>query len=284
MTQQLPDFIEWRARDLASRVNSQDLTAVQVTQAALDRIAWANPLLNAFIDIDHVAVLKQAAAVDLKIQQGARLPLAGVPFSVKDNLWVAGRPATYGSKLYADHVAPRDSWSVEQLKKQEAICIGMTNTPEFACKGATKNPLHGITRNPWNLNLTPGGSSGGAVAGVAAGLVPPVRVRLRLRPPRRPRRRFFGPPGTWAPFCCSPDAAPVGCSGTEAPALISLMLLARFLTWIAHPRRQSCPPHALSSRSSATGNRFPRCPNRYRVYDLWRGPMPFLALRISPCS
>ena len=172
MTQQLPDFIEWRARDLASRVNSQDLTAVQVTQAALDRIAWANPLLNAFIDIDHVAVLKQAAAVDLKIQQGARLPLAGVPFSVKDNLWVAGRPAPYGSKLYADHVAPRDSWSVEQLKKQEAICIGMTNTPEFACKGATKNPLHGITRNPWNLNLTPGGSSGGAVAGVAAGLVP----------------------------------------------------------------------------------------------------------------
>ncbi len=172
MTQQLPDFIEWRARDLASRVNSQDLTAVQVTQAALDRIAWANPLLNAFIDIDHAAALKQAAAVDLKIQQGARLPLAGVPFSVKDNLWVAGRPATYGSKLYADHIAPRDSWSVEQLKKQGAICIGMTNTPEFACKGATENPLHGITRNPWNLNLTPGGSSGGAVAGVAAGLVP----------------------------------------------------------------------------------------------------------------
>lgn len=117
----------------------------------------------------------------------------------------------------------------------------------------------------------------------AAGLVPPVRVRLRLRPPRRPRRRFFGPPGTWAPFCCSPDVAPFGCSGTEAPALISLMLLARFLTGIAHPRRRRCPPHALSSRSSATGRRFPCCPNRYRVYDLWRGPMPFLALRISPC-
>ena len=117
----------------------------------------------------------------------------------------------------------------------------------------------------------------------AVGLVPPMRVRLRLRPPRRPRRRFFGPPGTWAPFCSSPDVAPFGCSGTEAPALISLMLLARFLTWIAHPRRRRCPPHALSSRSSATGHRFPCCPNRYRVYDLWRGPMPFLALRISPC-
>ena len=70
----------------------------------------------------------------------ARLPLAGVPFSVKDNLWVAGRPATYGSKLYADHMAPRDSWSVERLKKLGAICIGITNTPEFACKGATENP------------------------------------------------------------------------------------------------------------------------------------------------
>ncbi|NQW85412.1 MAG: amidase [Alcaligenaceae bacterium] len=172
MAQQLPDFIDWRARDLASSVNSQDLTAVQVTQAALARIAWANPLLNAFTDIDHVSALKQAAAVDLKIQQGARLPLAGVPFSVKDNLWVAGRPATYGSKFFADHIAPRDSWSVEQLKKQGAICVGITNTPEFASKGVTQNPLHGTTRNPWDLDLTPGGSSGGAVAGVAAGLVP----------------------------------------------------------------------------------------------------------------
>ena len=85
---------------------------------------------------------------------------------------MAGRPATYGSKLYADHIAPRDSWSVEQLKSKGAICLGMTNSPEFACKGVTENPLHGYTRNPWDTTLTPGGSSGGAVAGVAAGLTP----------------------------------------------------------------------------------------------------------------
>ena len=136
MTQQLPDFIEWRARDLASRVNSQDLTAVQVTQAALARIVWANPLLNAFIDIDHASALKQATAVDLKIQQGARLPLAGVPFSVKDNLWVAGRPATYGSKLYADHLA--------------AINGGVRpNVVNLAIDGETSNSFtHGAGRVP----------------------------------------------------------------------------------------------------------------------------------------
>ncbi len=124
------------------------------------------------IDIDEEGALKQAAAVDQKIGQGARLPLVGVPFTTKDNLWVASRPATYGSKLYADHIAVRDSWSVEQLKKNGAICIGITNTPEFACKGITENPLHGITRNPRDLTLTPRGSSGGAMASVAAGLVP----------------------------------------------------------------------------------------------------------------
>ncbi len=168
----LPNFAEWRARDLAHHVNTRQITAVEVTQAALARIAWANPLLNALIDIDQEGALKQAAAIDARVAQGARLPLAGVPFTVKDNLWVAGRAATYGSNLYADHIAPKDSWSVEHLKLQGAICIGITNTPEFACKGVTENPLHGYTRNPWDTTLTPGGSSGGAVAGVAAGLTP----------------------------------------------------------------------------------------------------------------
>lgn len=140
MTKQLPDFIEWRARDLATRVNRQHLTAVQVTQAALEHIAWANLLLNAFIDIDHPSALKQAAGVDLKIQQGARLPLAGVPFSVKDNLWVAGRPATYGSKLYADHIAPRDSWSVEQLKNKGPFVLASQTRPSLRAKVPRKIP------------------------------------------------------------------------------------------------------------------------------------------------
>ena len=172
MTKPLPNFADWRCRDLAHSVNTRQRTAVQVTEAALARVAWANPLLNALIDVDQEGALKQAVAVDQKIAQGAWLPLAGVPFTTKDNLWVAGRPATYGSKLYADHIASRDSWAVEQLKKNGAICIGITNTPEFACKGVTENPLHGITRNPWDTTLSPGGSSGGAVASVAAGLVP----------------------------------------------------------------------------------------------------------------
>jgi aspartyl-tRNA(Asn)/glutamyl-tRNA(Gln) amidotransferase subunit A len=100
----------------------------------------------------------------------ARGALDGVPITIKDSLFVADLRATWGSRLYADHVPQTDEMPVARLREAGAIILGKTNVPEFTVQGYTDNPLFGPTRNPWNTDLTPGGSSGGAVAAVAAGL------------------------------------------------------------------------------------------------------------------
>lgn len=160
------------ARALAEQVQRHNLSAVEIAQAMCDRIARLEPALNAFADFDPAVPLAAARAVDQRLAAGEVLPLAGVPFTVKDNLWLGGRPATFGSRVFADFVAPRDSWCVARLQALGAVPLGVTNCSEFACKGITATPLHGETRNPWDLARTPGGSSGGAVAAVAAGLGP----------------------------------------------------------------------------------------------------------------
>ena len=164
------DFHRASARELARRVQSREVSALEVAQLQCDRIARLEPLLNAFADFDPELPLAAARQVDARLAAGESLPLAGVPFTVKDNLWLAGRPATFGSRVFADFVAPRDSWCVARLRALGAVPLGVTNCSEFACKGITASPLHGTTRNPWDLQRTPGGSSGGAVAAVASGL------------------------------------------------------------------------------------------------------------------
>ena len=162
----------WTARHLAARVNARALSATEVAQDLVGRVARLQPRLNAFADFDPAVPLAAARAVDARLTAGAHLPLAGVPFTVKDNLWLGGRPATFGSKVFEDFVAPRDSWCVARLRALGAVPLGVTNCSEFACKGITATPLHGETRNPWDPERTTGGSSGGAVAAVAAGLGP----------------------------------------------------------------------------------------------------------------
>lgn len=160
------------ARSLAACVQARERSAVEVAQAMCQRVARLEPQLNAFADFDPALPLAAAAEVDRRLAAGESLPLAGVPFTVKDNLWLGGRPASFGSRVFADFVAPRDAWCVARLRALGAVPLGMTNCSEFACKGITATPLHGETRNPWDLQRTPGGSSGGAVAAVAAGLGP----------------------------------------------------------------------------------------------------------------
>ena len=174
------------ARSLAARVQARELSAVEVAQAMCDRVQRLQPLLNAFADFDPALPLAAAAEVDRRLAAGESLPLAGVPFTVKDNLWLGGRPASFGSRLFADFVAPRDSWCVARMRALGAVPLGMTNCSEFACKGITATPLHGETRNPWDLERTPGGSSGGAVAAVAAGLGPLALVTDAGGSTRRP--------------------------------------------------------------------------------------------------
>lgn len=137
------------ARALAQRVTARECSAVEVARTMCDRVAKIEPQLNAFADFDPEVPLAAARHVDQRLAAGESLPLAGVPFTVKDNLWLGGRPATFGSRLFADFVSPRDSWCVARLRTLGAVPLGVTNCSEFACKGITSTPLHGDTRNPW---------------------------------------------------------------------------------------------------------------------------------------
>ncbi|GAA5232414.1 amidase [Verticiella sediminum] len=157
-------------RELAEEVASGRTRAVDVAAHFVDRVAGLNPALNAIVRFDRQRVLEEAAAVDRRVADGAALPLAGVPFTVKDNLWVEGYRIAQGSRLFEDFVAPRDAWVVARLRELGGVMLGITNCPEFACKGVTNSPLHGATRHPLDPRLTPGGSSGGAVAALAQGL------------------------------------------------------------------------------------------------------------------
>ncbi|MCQ4314353.1 amidase [Pseudomonas stutzeri] len=158
------------ALKLAARVRSGETRAVAIAERQLARIAALNPSLNAVVQVDAVDVRRQAALIDTRCAAGEDLPLAGVPVTIKDNLWLQGQISTCGSWLYRNHCAPRDSWAVARLRQAGALLVGVSNCSEFACKGVTDNRVYGATCNPWDLARTPGGSSGGAAAAVAAGL------------------------------------------------------------------------------------------------------------------
>jgi aspartyl-tRNA(Asn)/glutamyl-tRNA(Gln) amidotransferase subunit A len=160
----------WTARDCAQRVNARELSAVEVARHFIERVVQLNPALNAIVQFDANAVIAEARRVDERLSAGESLPMAGVPVTIKDNLWVEGRTVTQGSRLFADFIAPRDAWAVARLRELGAVVLGITNCSEFACKGVTENLVYGPTRHPMNKTLTPGGSSGGAVSALAAGL------------------------------------------------------------------------------------------------------------------
>jgi aspartyl-tRNA(Asn)/glutamyl-tRNA(Gln) amidotransferase subunit A len=158
------------ARECARRVQARELSAVEVADHFATRVRHLNPSLNALVRFDADAVIAEAQHVDRRLAAGESLPMAGVPVTIKDNLWVEGRTVTQGSRLFADFIAPRDAWAVARLRRLGAVVLGLSNCSEFACKGVTDNLLHGATRHPLGPSLTPGGSSGGAAAAMAAGL------------------------------------------------------------------------------------------------------------------
>jgi len=162
------------AAALAAAIKRKALSPVEVVRAVLDRIERVNPRLNAFVTLTPEQALKDARVAERAVgKKGARLgPLHGVPFSTKDLVITKGIRTTFGTRLYADNVPGEDAPMVERMKAAGAIQLGKTNTPTFGWIGATHNLVFGITRNPWNLDRTPGGSSGGASAAVAAGLGP----------------------------------------------------------------------------------------------------------------
>jgi len=168
------DFRTESVIDLAARVRRGEVSAVALTEHALGRIAAINPVVNAFVAVDEDRARAAAEAVDRTVATGGDPgPLAGVPLGVKDLEDATGHVTTQGSAAYADRPpATGDSALVARLVAAGCIVIGKTNTPELGWKADTENPLFGATCNPWNLDHTPGGSSGGSAAAIASGMVP----------------------------------------------------------------------------------------------------------------
>jgi len=168
------DFRVESVVDLAAQVRSGSLTASELVDHALARIAADNPTINAFVAVDGARARAAAEAVDATVAAGGDPgPLAGIPLGVKDLEDAAGYVTTHGSAAYADSApATADSTLVARLVAAGCVVVGKTNTPELGWKADTENPLFGATRNPWNLEHTPGGSSGGSGAAITAGMVP----------------------------------------------------------------------------------------------------------------
>jgi Asp-tRNA(Asn)/Glu-tRNA(Gln) amidotransferase A subunit family amidase len=168
------DDLLWRsAFDLAALIRTKQVSPVEVVDLVLARLEALNPRLNAFCCVAAEAARGAAREAEIAVVKGEPLGLLhGVPFSVKDVLETRGIPTTHGSRLFADSIPDRDAVAVGRLRAGGAVILGKTATSEFGHKAVTESPLFGVTRNPWNLEYTPGGSSGGAAAAVASGLGP----------------------------------------------------------------------------------------------------------------
>src|SRR5579871_1740093 len=160
------------AADIAAQVNQRQRSATEVVQAFLDRVQVVNPRVNAIVTLTEELALREARAIDDKVQSGVNGgPLAGVPFTVKDLVAVAGVRTTGGSLLLDDWVPSATAPAIQRLQQAGAIFFGKSNCPEFGLELHTTNRVFGDTWNPWNLSYTSGGSSGGDSAAVAAGCV-----------------------------------------------------------------------------------------------------------------
>lgn len=167
--------MDWWRKDtwaLSAALDAGEVTPNELLAGYLERIELLNPDVNAVVY--HHAEAEHMARESLKRRQSGRTlsPLDGIPMLLKDNLIAHGMPATWGSALYADKIYGHDEIPVERLSDAGAVFVGKTNVPEFTVEGFTANAIFGVTRNPWDLDKIPGGSSGGSVAAVALGMAP----------------------------------------------------------------------------------------------------------------
>ena len=145
----------------AAAVRAGEVSPVELVEAALARIEERDPALNAFTVVLAGEARSQARLAEAAVRRGESAPLLGVPISIKDHIWMRGAPATNGSVALRDFVPDQDCVAVARLREAGAVIVGKTNNPEFCYRGTTGNLVYGTTRNPWQLDRTPGGSSGG---------------------------------------------------------------------------------------------------------------------------
>ena len=168
----MSDIAFLSAAELARRYADGSLSPVEATRATLARIEARNPLVNAYCQVDAEGALEAARVSEARWRAGRPAsPIDGVPTGIKDLLLARGMPTLRGSRT-VDAAGPwnDDAPCTARLREAGAVILGKTNTPEWGWKGVTDSPLAGVTRNPWNTDLTPGGSSGGASAALAAGM------------------------------------------------------------------------------------------------------------------
>lgn len=157
------------AVEQARLVRESEVTSVELTELYLERIETLEPELNSFVTVCVEEALADARAADAS---GGDAPFRGVPIAIKDLTATAGIRTTYSCRAFADNIPDFDTAVVRRLREAGFVIVGKTNTPEFGTVAFTESELNGSTLNPWNPELTPGGSSGGAAAALAAGLVP----------------------------------------------------------------------------------------------------------------
>jgi len=161
------------ATELARRIGKRELSSVEVVNAHLARIEAVNPALNAIVKVLDKEARAEAVAADKRLAAGETVgPLHGVPFTVKENIDMAGLPTTWGVTALAQAIVPMDAPVVERMRAAGAIPIGRTNLPDMALRIHTASSLHGLTKNPWHPGRTAGGSSGGEASALASGMSP----------------------------------------------------------------------------------------------------------------
>jgi aspartyl-tRNA(Asn)/glutamyl-tRNA(Gln) amidotransferase subunit A len=164
------EILSLPAAELIARYRAKQLSPVEVVTATLKRIDQLNPVHNAFVVVDPEAALRDARASEARWQRGTPSGLIdGLPATVKDLVVVKGWPTRRGSRTTDPAPGEEDAPPVARMREQGAVFLGKTTTPEFGWKGVTDSPLTGVTRNPWDTRLTPGGSSGGAAVAAALG-------------------------------------------------------------------------------------------------------------------
>ena len=158
------------ALELGRRIQSGDITAVQAAEASLARIKAMEPSIHAFVTVNEEKTMEQAGKVQADIEAGRlKGPLAGVPVAIKDNMCTKGMRTTCSSRILGNFIPTYTAQAVSNLEQAGAVILGKTNMDEFAMGSTTETSAFGVTRNPWNLEHVPGGSSGGSCAAVAAG-------------------------------------------------------------------------------------------------------------------
>ncbi|MFW9877032.1 MAG: amidase, partial [Candidatus Thorarchaeota archaeon] len=161
------------ACEMLDKIKTQELTSQEITDAIIERIEKINPIVNAYCTITSEIAREMAKKADVKVRKDENLPpLNGIPTSIKDLVPVKGVRTTHGSKIFEYNIPKEDAIVVRRLKSAGCVILGKTNTPEFGFKGVTDNLIFGITRNPWDLEKTSGGSSGGAATSVVCGMGP----------------------------------------------------------------------------------------------------------------